>query len=489
MPAFLPQLLLPRLSALPPARQGWVAYSGGLDSSVLLHALATIRDRLPFALYALHVDHGLHRDSHRWAMHCAHTCARLGVPLRTRCPQLAPARGESLEAIARQARYASMAELLEPDDLLLTAQHRDDQAETLLLALLRGSGPAGLAAMPPVAPLGRGRLVRPLLDLGRAELLAYARNRQLHWLEDPSNRELAPDRNFLRHRVLPRLMERWPACATSLARSASHCAEAQAIINPVARDAALAAAGQNPGTLAIGRLLDLALPLRKAVLRHWFRDQGRVPPDATNLDRILTEVMTARADANPLVAWPGCEVRRYRDDLFAMAPLPPIPAPGPINWHQGVLTLPDGLGRLAFLATDGRNLDPQDVFRPGLEVRFGATGLACRRGRGGRRRSLKKLFQEQGVPPWIRPYIPLIFAQSDLVVVGDLRICYRKDLVWEQEFRIRWEIDDLPLPTVVGGEHRARTVRCGGDKGTRDSDIPLWLPRSGVGASSDAPAS
>jgi len=446
MSAPLPELLLSRLTALPAAQNGWVAYSGGLDSSVLLHALATIRDRLPFALYALHVDHGLHRDSPSWATHCTCTCTRLGVPLRTRRLDLAPARGESLEAIARQARYASMGEWLGSDDLLLTAQHRDDQAETLLLALLRGSGPAGLAAMPPVAPLGRGRLVRPLLDLGRAELLDYARSRKLHWLEDPSNRDLRHDRNFLRHRVLPRLTERWPAAATSIARSAAHCAEAQAIIDPVARNAALEAAGQGPGTLSIKRLLDLALPLRKAVLRRWFRDQGRVPPDAANLDRILTEVMTARADANPLVAWPGCEVRRYRDDLFAMAPLPPIPAPGPIRWHKGVLTLPDGLGCLAFLAADGRDLDPQAVFAPGLEIHFGVTGLSCRRGRGGRRRSLKKLFQEQGVPPWIRPYIPLIFTQNDLVAVGNLWICYPKDMVWGQGFRIRWKIEALPLP-------------------------------------------
>ncbi|WP_089726968.1 tRNA lysidine(34) synthetase TilS [Candidatus Thiosymbion oneisti] len=445
MSASLPELLLSRLTTLPAARKGWVAYSGGMDSSVLLHALATIRDRLPFALYALHVDHGLHRDSHRWAAHCARTCARLGVPFRTRRLDLAPARGESLEAVARQARYASMAELLGSDDLLLTAQHRDDQAETLLLALLRGSGPAGLAAMPSMAPLGRGQLVRPLLELGRAELLAYARSRKLHWLEDPSNRDLGHDRNFLRHRVLPRLAERWPACATGIARSAAHCAEAQAIIDPVARNAVLETAGQRPDTLSIERLLELALPLRKAVLRQWFRGQGRVPPDAGNLDRILTEVMTARADANPLVAWSGCEVRRYRDDLFAMAPLPPVPAPDPIHWCQGVLTLPDGLGCLEFLASDGRDLDPQDVFVHGLEIRFGVTGLFCRRAREGHRRSLKKLFQELGVPPWVRPYIPLILTQGDLVAVGNLWICYPKDAAWEQEFRIRWKVKDLRL--------------------------------------------
>ncbi len=449
MSAFIPELLLSRLTDLPAARSGWVAYSGGMDSSVLLHALATIRDRLAFALGALHIDHGLHRDSPTWAEHCARTCERLGVPFQTQRLDLTPARGASPEAVARQARYAAMAALLGADDLLFTAQHRDDQAETLLLALLRGSGPAGLAAMPLVAPLGHGWLVRPLLEFGRADLLAYAQNRNLRWLEDPSNRDLRFDRNFLRHRILPRLAERWPACATSIARSAAHCAEAQAIIDPIARKAVLEVAGHRPGTLSIARLLELELPLRKAVLRQWFPDQDRVPPDAGNLGRILTEVMTARADANPLVAWPGCEVRRYRDDLFAMAPLPPVPAPGPIRWNKGVLSLPDGLGRLELIARDGQDLDPQAVFAPGLTVRFGKKSLFCRRTRNGRRRPLKKLYQEQGVPPWIRTYVPLIFAQDDLIAVGNTWTCYPEGVAWDREFRIRWKSELCRRPAFA----------------------------------------
>jgi len=441
MSAFSPELLLPRLTVVPAARSGWVAYSGGLDSSVLLHALVTVRDRLAFELGALHLDHGLHRDSRTWAEHCARTCERLGVPFQTRRLNLATTRGASPEAVARQARYAAMGEFLGPDDLLLTAQHRDDQAETLLLALLRGSGPAGLAAMPSVAPLAHGWLVRPLLEFGRTELLAYAKSQNLRWLEDPSNRNLGFDRNFLRHRVLPRLTERWPAYATSIARSAAHCAEAQAIIDPLARKAMLEVAGHRPGTLSIARLLQLKLPLRKAVLRQWFRVQGRVPPDAGNLGRILTEVMAARSDANPLVAWPGCEVRRYRDDLFAMEPLPSIPAPGPIQWDQGILSLPDELGYLELIARDGRNLDPQAMFAPGLIVRFGKQDLSCRRARNGRRRSLKKLFQEQGVPPWVRIYVPLIFVRDHLIAVGNTWTCHPEGVTWDREFRIRWKSD------------------------------------------------
>jgi len=438
MAVFLPELLLPRLAPLPAARNGWVAYSGGMDSSVLLHALAAIRERLPFELGALHVDHGLHRDSGAWAAHCARTCERLRVPFRTRRLALTRSRGESPEAVAREARYASMARMLGPDNLLFTAQHRDDQAETLLLALLRGSGPAGLAAMPAVAPLGSGWLVRPLLGFGRAELRAYAEGRRLSWLEDPGNRDLGLDRNFLRHRVLPRLAERWPAGAAGIARSATHCAEAQAIIDDVTRNALPAAAGRQPGTLSIQYLLTLELPLRKAVLRRWFRDRDRVPPDSRHLGRILTEAMTARADANPLIAWPGCEVRRYRDDLFALAPLPPVPAPDPLPWRRGVLTLPEGLGALELLAADGRCLDPRELLAPGLTVRFGVPGLCCRQVWGGRRRPLKKLFQERGIPPWVRPYAPLVFARGELIAVGSTWTCRPEDAAWWQEFCVRW---------------------------------------------------
>lgn len=441
MSALSPDSLLSRLTSFSDARIGWIAYSGGLDSSVLLHALFSIHDRLAFELRALHVDHGLHADSKAWSEHCSETCRRLWIPLEVRSVEVTPGRGESLEAVARQARYEIMADLLAPGDLLLTAQHRDDQAETLLLALMRGSGPKGLAAMPPLAPLGAGRLIRPLLEYSRAELLDYANRENLDWLEDPSNRNLSFDRNFLRHQVLPLLSERWPSCATGIARSAAHCAEAQGIIELFAEDELSRVGGRRPETLSISRLGNLALPLRKAVLRCWLRKRGLASPDSRHLGRILAEVMRARADANPLVAWRGCEVRRYRDELFAMEPLPPAPGPEPLPWKTAVLSLPDGLGRLEILAEDGSALDPTDIAADGLEVRFGVAGLFCREGRAGHRRSLKKLFQEAAVPPWLRPYVPLIFARGDLVAVGDIQLCDSKGAGREPELRVNWTPD------------------------------------------------
>jgi tRNA(Ile)-lysidine synthase len=441
MTAFTPEHLLPDIAAFPEARICWVAYSGGVDSTVMLHALAAVGDRVAPEIHALHVDHGLHPDSRAWSEHCVRACARLGVALQTRRIRVSTTPGESLEAVARHGRYRIMAELLGPGDLMLTAQHRDDQAETLLLALMRGSGPKGLAAMPRVTRLGSGRLVRPLLEVGRTELLAYAESQGLDWIEDPSNEDLDFDRNFLRRRILPALKERWSACAKSISRSAAHCAEAQELVESFAGDEAARAAGHRPGTLSITRLGALALPLRKAVLRHWIRERGLPTPDSRHLGRVLSEVMGARADASPLVAWQGCEVRRYRDDLFALGPMPPLPGPEPIQWRGGILDLPDRLGSLELLAVNGRSIDPTSLFPEGLAVRFGVTGLNCRREQGGHRKPVRKLYQEAGFPPWVRPYIPLLFAADRLIAVGGTWICQTGVGGGEKQFRVSWRPD------------------------------------------------
>ena len=208
-----------------------VAYSGGLDSSVLLHALARCRDALGAPLVAVHVDHALLSEAAAWTAHCRATCAELGVPLQVVEVDAARRRAAlGVEAAARDARYAALADLLGPGDCLLTAHHRDDQAETVLLQLLRGCGPAGLAAMPGVAPLGRGRLARPLLDVSRADLRAYAVEHSIGFVQDPSNSDPELARGFLRTEVTPRLQARWPGMSRTLARAARHAADAAAII-------------------------------------------------------------------------------------------------------------------------------------------------------------------------------------------------------------------------------------------------------------------
>ena len=414
----LDQGLLALLAGFPQARHCWVAYSGGRDSSVLLAVLARLRPRLRLELRAVHIDHGLHPASVEWGAHCARRCAGLGIPYDLRRVRVEPA-GAGREAASRTARYAALAELVRPRDLVLTAHHRDDQAETLLLALLRGSGVQGLAAMPRIAPLGAGLLVRPLLDWPRADLHGLAQTLGLDWIEDPSNQDLSLDRNFLRARVLPLLAERWPAAGRTLARSAGHCAGAAELVGRYAEQVMAGVPGTRPGTLSVAGLLGLAPAICGAVVRQWIVGRGFVVPDTRHLGRIRVEILPARPDASPLVAWPGCEVRRYRDDLFALAPLPPRPGPDPIPWATPTLDLPPGLGYLR--VGDG---GPTDLRGCGpLRVLFGVPGLMCRPQGQGHHRPLKHLFQEAGVPPWLRGYCPLVFAGDRLVAVAGVCAC------------------------------------------------------------------
>jgi tRNA(Ile)-lysidine synthase len=398
-----------------------------------------LRAELPFELGAIHVDHGLHPESPKWVAHCREQCEDLTVPLEVRGLKLRKGRGESREAVARQARYAALRDAVGHGDLLLTAQHLDDQAETLVLALLRGSGVKGLAAMPMVARLGAAWLVRPLLGYPRAALLAYARAQRLAWVEDPSNADLSYDRNFLRARVLPLLAERWPASAASLARSASHCAEAQHVIEQAAGRELDRVRGSRPGSLSIRRLAPCDPCLGKAVLRHWIARLGLPRPGMRQLDRIRHELLGARADRSPLVAWPGCEVRRYRDDLFAMPPLPAHPGPLDIPWGSGALELPEELGRLVLADSRGRTLDRDSPWPQGLRVRFAVGGLSCRPAARSRCRPLKQLYQEAGVPPWLRPYVPCLFLVEELIAVGDLWCCWRGANDLAARWRVRWD--------------------------------------------------
>jgi tRNA(Ile)-lysidine synthase len=425
----VPERLAETFRRLGPFGDCWVAFSGGTDSTALLYAAATRPDHSPRTLRAIHIDHGLHPDSPRWAEHCRRICDALGVPLMVYRLNLKPIPGESLEATAREARYRALAAVLRPGDLMLTAHNQDDQAETLFLALLRGSGVHGLAAMPREAELGRGRLVRPLLDVPRATLEQYVRSCGLSRIEDPSNASVRIDRNYLRNSVVPLLRARWPGLSATLSRSAGHCAEAAQLVDGLASELMEACGGACPGTLGIRALGALERPRRKAVLRLWVRRRGFVLPDRRHLARILDEIIPARADADPLVAWSGCEVRRYRDDLFALDPLPP--SPGALTIRRAPsgtpprLELPTGLGWLQWsAATDASQQARQSQAPP--TVRFGTTGLTCRSRPTSRRRTLKNLFQEAGIPRWLRPYVPLVFSGDTLIAVAGVCGCHEE---------------------------------------------------------------
>jgi tRNA(Ile)-lysidine synthase len=283
-----------------------VAWSGGLDSTVLLHALRAGR-RSGIALRAVHVDHGLQPAAAHFRAFCEQCARDWQLPLTVLRVKVKAVRGASPEEAARHARRAALASALEPGELLLTAQHQDDQLETLLLALLRGAGPKGLAGMPASMPFAGTRLLRPLLESDRAAIAAYARQARLEWAEDPTNLELRFDRNYLRARVLPALRERWPAVARTAARSARHCAAAAAVLDMAAsRDLDAAADG---AALEVTVLRRFTPGRRAAVLRAWILRAGARAPNERHLHQIEA-MMAARPDAHPLLRLPDCSVRR-----------------------------------------------------------------------------------------------------------------------------------------------------------------------------------
>lgn len=388
---------------------------------MLLHACALLRDLTGLSLGAIHIDHGLHPQSGNWARHCRAVCAELGIDYQARRAQLSQTSGESLEAVARAERYRLLAQCIGPGEQVACAQHRDDQAETLLLALLRGSGVHGLAAMAPQAPLGSGLLIRPLLDFGQLELRSYAEQHRLDWLEDPSNNDLRLDRNRLRHQVMPLLRQRWPAAAVTIARSAAQAAEAAALIDRLADERLPQVQGSQPGSLSIARLARLEMREAKAVIRRWLRLQGFRAPSAARLQTVFANLLRARADAIPVVAWDGCELRRYRDHLFGLAPLPPCPE-FELSWDgEQPLQLPTGLGKISLEAEDSARAALSQM-QP-VTLCFGSPGLRCRRANRPSQ-ALKQLFQQSGIPPWLRPYVPLLLnAQGELLAVAGVARC------------------------------------------------------------------
>jgi len=407
-----------------------IAYSGGLDSQVLLHLCHRYRLEFPDThLLGVHVHHGLNPAADAWLSHCQSSADSWQVSLAVERVTIRPRPRHSLEALAREARYEALSRHLESQGVLLTAHHNDDQMETLLLQLKRGAGPRGLGAMATCCRFGAGWLVRPLLELSRQQLWDYAQAHELNWVEDDSNQDLRFDRNFLRHRVLPLLRQRWPGIGLAMQRSAELCAEQDGLLEEIAeQDLRLCGAvDEHHGTviesLALAPLQQLS-PARQAnLLRYWLRCRQLPVPSRVQLAEVQQQLLSARADANPRVAWLGIELRRYQGQLYALRSELPLETP-PIPWNgEPCLPLPGGLPALRFMKVKGQGVR-LSLEGEGVTIRFRGGAIRCRpAGRAGSR-SLKKLFQEYQVPPWERGRIPLVFVGEQLVMAVGLWICH-----------------------------------------------------------------
>ncbi|ENL6903876.1 tRNA lysidine(34) synthetase TilS [Enterobacter ludwigii] len=412
-------MTLPAIAqAISPYRQLLVGFSGGLDSTVLLHRLKLWRDNEPdIQLRAMHIHHGLSPHADAWVAHCEAVCAAWAIPLTVERVHLHD-EGLGIEAQARKARYAAFAAELQPDEALVTAQHLDDQCETLLLALKRGSGPAGLSAMPERADFAGSHLLRPLLGETRASLETWAREHGLSWIEDESNQDDRYDRNFLRLRVVPLLSERWPHFAEAAARSAMLCAEQESLLDELLSEE-LAELITAQGSLTIAPLETMSPARRAALLRRWLASHGAAMPSRAMLARLWDEVALAREDSTPCVHLNGFDVRRYKGALWWVKSSPSL-ADRVLDWPSLAepLLLPCDAGRVSLVPTGHVRLP-----EPGepVTVRFKAGGLLHIVGRNGGRK-LKKIWQESNVPPWRRDTTPLLFYGETLIAAAGVFI-------------------------------------------------------------------
>ena len=412
----------------------YVGYSGGLDSHVLLHVIIELIGKK--RITAVHVNHQLSSNSDIWQKHCEDRCLEIGVDIICKTVSIKN-RGTGIEDAARNARYSVFEKLLKKNDLLILAHHADDQIETMLFRLFRGSGIKGMSGMPISRLLGNGELFRPLLPFFRRDLESYALANQINWIEDDSNLDVSFDRNFIRHKLIPTINERWPNSSFQLNRSANIFAESDFLINILAQKdfAIVTEVSERVGwSISIDKLNGFEIIRQKNILRYWFNLHNLTLPSYAVLDNALDQMIGSKADAEPIVSWGDLQLRRFNKKLYLL----PFNFDDPnysfkkkkglellekysIKWDgSSQLILPDSSSLcVKRKIKGGLKMD----FKKNLEIRFRSGGERCKpKGRSGSN-TLKKLFQEYSLEPWLRNNIPLIYIDNHLAAVGDLWVC------------------------------------------------------------------
>ena len=326
LPPFSAAQLLRKLNSLPDVNSYVVGFSGGADSSALLFALTELAGQLDTPVSAVHINHGIHKDADVWQEHCQNFCQQHSVPLRCIAVHPTKSGGQGLEAEARHLRYEAISALLATGDCLLTAHHRDDQTETVLLNLMRGSGIDGLSAMPEHRPLGAGSLQRPLLDFQNSELRRYLEDNNLSWLEDPSNQLLNHDRNFMRHEVIPLLESRWPGLNHRLGLTRVTMAESRTLLEPLA-DTYLQQHQLHRLILKLTPQIEKQQALFKLVVRRWLKNTGLPSIPARSLDSLYTQLCRSDNDQKINIHWQTSSLHVYQHKLWLLADHhnPPLP--------------------------------------------------------------------------------------------------------------------------------------------------------------------
>ena len=415
--------ILDYLQSKPQIKRWVIAYSGGLDSSVLLDVLASANQLLvePKPVLAVHINHSLSPYADEWQNHCQKTANSLAVEFIA-IKIMVTNQGQGLEAAAREQRYAEFAKLLQAQDALLTAHHQDDQAETLLLRLMRGAGVKGLAAMAEKRCINDSQLLRPFLNTSREQLAHYAKEHNLVWVNDESNDDTVYDRNFLRQEVIPLLTTRWQQVASRLAQAAEHLNAAQTLLNDLA---ALDFQQLSPQQARVGvsinvqALLNFEKERINNVLRYWCQQQNVALPNVQQLAQIHSQLLPVDATKSQAkIQWADCEMRRYQDRLFLM---PQIPVFSPSQEH--LHWLPAQMPQLDLQAYGAGVLSIKNSSEQKLTVHWRQGGERCTPLGRQHSQQLKKLLQEYQLETWLRDRVPLIYHDEELIAVADIFVC------------------------------------------------------------------
>lgn len=396
-------------------RRLWVAYSGGVDSTVLLHIAYEFAKAQNLLLKAIHINHNLSPNALSWQQHCIDECSMLSVECVVKSVKL-EAKGKGLEAGAREARYQAISGVVNQSDVVLLGQHQNDQVETFFLQLMRGSGPAGLSAMPEFTENKFGtHLLRPFMDVSREQLAVVAREQGWKWIEDESNQNTDFDRNYLRTQVLPLIKSRWNASEEVICRSVSHVQEQSALLSEVVNDK-LRTMLSEKNQISIKSLTEESVPWQKHILKLWIARQEAVQPSEKILLRILSECVTAREDAQPRVCWGSnadkkWQCRRFSGQLYLLpefddlqgVTLPVIP--------NEPLQLPDNLGSYLLETSDSKR---------SYQIRFGGFSDSFKPIGERHSKPLNQWFKQWKLPPWERLRTPLLLVDGKLAAVGEV---------------------------------------------------------------------
>ena len=404
------------LDSFPDSRRILIAYSGGIDSSVLLHLLCSIRSKLKQALEVIYIDHGLQKESSDWGEFCRQECIKYNVPfalmkINESCPE-----NLSVEGWARDKRYSLISKLVRKNDILFTAHHQDDQVETFFLQIFRSAGPRGLSSMPVFKKFGDGFHARPFLIFSRKEIEKYAKNNNISWQEDNTNCDIRYDRNYLRHNILAELDNKWPSYRKSVCRTINHQKECLMLIDEIGLEDMTAVLYKNSMNLNIKLIKKFSIPRQKNIIFFWLNSLNFEKPTSKHMDQIMMTLINSRIDKTPCVNWRNTEIRRYGDLLYASRIINSNDLNLEINWNTKTPLNIHGETLIAN-ETFGRGISKTTIKDAEIVIRYRHGGEKIYSNSIVHSKSIKKLFQEHRVLPWFRNRIPLIYINKQLAVV------------------------------------------------------------------------